>query len=152
MRFIKLKNEGKFATVDDEDFDRLSAFNWTVRKDGYVASGYGLMHRMVMNTPKGKDTDHRFGNRLDNRKSQLRTASRAQNISNMQVTARKTAKSKSRFKGVSWCKERSLWEAYIGKNYTKISLGRFKIEEDAARAYNKAAIRLFGEFACLNPI
>jgi len=97
--------------------------------------------------PSG-DIDHINGDKKDNRFSNLREATRSQNLSN--IGPQKN--NKSGFKGVCFNKMVSLWEAQITKNYQHRRLGYFNCPREAAHAYNKAAIELHGEFAVLNPI
>jgi hypothetical protein len=90
--------------------------------------------------------DHRNRDGLDNRRENLRMATPGQNLQN----SRKRYGTTSQFKGVSWAKRSNKWRAQIGMNYIRRELGLFRLEEDAARAYDSAAIRQFGEFARLN--
>lgn len=75
-----------YALVDQEDYKALSQFKWYLSKDGYAArrKGYGTtyMHRLVMNTPLGMSTDHINHDKLDNRKSNLRICTHAENMVN----------------------------------------------------------------------
>ena len=88
------------------------------------------------------------GNGLDNRKANLRICSNSQNQANRGVGKNNT----SGFKGV-WFDNRVLrWRAAIQVLKKRIQLGKFDLKEDAARAYNKAATKYFGEFALLNRI
>lgn len=88
--------------------------------------------------------DHKNNNTTDNRLSNLREATQQQNIRN----SRKRKGCTSRFKGVAFIRNR--WESTISVSGKKKYLGRFKSEESAARAYDNAAVRLFGDFAKLN--
>lgn len=158
MKFIEL-TQGKRAIVDEADFNFLDQWKWFVRNDNgrfYAsrkASGPGerkniSMAQVIMDTPAGMDTDHVNGNTLDNRKSNLRIATRQQNIFN--TSARK--KSTSKYRGVSWYKRGKSWGARIGINGKLIWLGFFKNEIEAAKVWNIKAKELFGEFAKLNPV
>jgi hypothetical protein len=153
MKEITL-NHGKTALVDDDDFDELSKHNW------FCSGGYAmrrsprpehktiLMHRVIMNTPDGMETDHINGNELDNRRMNLRNCSHASNIHNSKRPIHNT----SGFKGVcidKRCKYKK-WRAQIKLNKKGIHLGLFYTAEDAARAYDNAAKKYFGEFANLN--
>lgn len=95
-----------------------------------------------MNPPEGLVVDHINGNKLDNRRSNLRICTQSQNLN-----GRNTNKG---YIGVSWDKFRGKWKANIGKDYQKIFLGRFDTAEEAARVYDEKAVELFGEFARLN--
>ena len=102
------------------------------------------MSRVIMNCPKGKEVDHKNGNTLDNRHSNLRVCTHQENCRNR----RPNKNCVSSYKGVSWFKGK--WTAIINCNGKHRYLGRFKNEIDAAKAYDKAAKKAFGEFACLN--
>jgi len=91
--------------------------------------------------------DHVNHNGLDNRRSNLRLATIQENQFNRQI--QKTTKS-SQYKGVSWETKQNKWRPSIKFNNQNIHLGSFTSEEDAARAYDKVAKELFGEFCCLN--
>lgn len=158
MKYIRVK-WGMRAIADDEDYDWLSQFKWRLTPSGYVyrldeiAPNQFLrimMHRAILLTPHDKITDHINGNTLDNRRGNLRICTSSQNQANRRCT-RKTPTT-SRFKGVSWHAGDRRWQAKIGVNRQHIYIGEFKDETDAARAYNEAAKKYFGEFARLNPV
>jgi hypothetical protein len=105
------------------------------------------MHRHLLDLPSGTDVDHKNHNGCDNQRDNIRPATRGQNTTHTKyVRSGKT----SRFRGVYWDKEKNRWRAMININKRPRSLGRFKNEEDAARAYDTAAIKTYGEFACVN--
>jgi len=168
MKKIKL-TRGMFALVDDEDFEYLNQFNWMVSESHNMFYAVGIlsshrvrgvkhkvvkMHQVIMRTPKGKCTDHINRNGLDNRKKNLRICTNAENCKN--TVSRKGFT--SIYKGVCRRLTRNVnknyyfWVAQITLNYKVIHLGHFEKEVDAARAYNKKAKELFGEFASLNKI
>jgi len=99
------------------------------------------MHTFLTGWPM---VDHRNGNGLDNRRANLRPATKSQNGANRLIAA----SNKSGFKGVDLKKGR--WRAQIKVVGSKIHLGYFDLAEEAARAYDMAAIEAFGEFATLN--
>jgi hypothetical protein len=153
--------KGKVAVVDDADFEWLSQWKWTYlpskndrgyayrrkRVDGRNTCIY--LHRFIMETPEGMDTDHKNGNPLDNRRVNLRICTTAENLANRGPLL---TRNKSGYRGV--CLQRNKWIAQIGyrraDGRTNIVLGRFNTPEEAARAYDKELHAKFGEFAKLN--
>lgn len=134
--------KGKFAKVDNEDFDRLKDINWKY-SNGYACnSSFGRMHRLILNVQEGTLVDHIYGDKLDNRKNKLRVCGNSENIFNS-----KGRGGTSSYKGVSWRKCTNKWKMSITKNYKVYSNSTFNTEEEAARAYDKKALELFGEFA-----
>ncbi len=120
---------------------------YAVRKFGPSNSrGSHRMHRIILSENEALAVDHRDGQGLDNRRSNLRPATSSQNAMN----CRKNRTGTSIFKGVSFASGRNLWKAEICINRKRIFIGRFAVEEDAARAYDAKAIELFGDFAVLN--
>lgn len=139
--------QGKVAMVDNEDFEHLSQFNWNVVEQGYAFnSKVGLMHRYIMNAPPHLEVDHKEHNRLDNRKSELRLATRPQNSAN----TRPRRGSSSKYTGVYWSKRAGKWVSDITKDGKKKRVGTFDTEKEAGMAYDKKALELHGEFAYLN--
>lgn len=160
MKEIPL-SKGKFALVDDEDYDFLMQWKWCVNSFGYAVRSIGYkkpngkwscktvqMHRVVMNTPDGMDTDHRDTDKLNNQRNNLRICTRAQNKMNTNLRAGGT----SGYKGVTWSKQKGKWQGYIILQGEKANLGHFACKVDAAKAYNKAALENFGKFARLNDV
>lgn len=142
-------SRGEVAIVDDENFEELSQSKWHCDKQGYAVRGdHEYMHRIIMNAPKGMTVDHINGDKLDNRRENLRLCEHAENMRNM----KKHKDNKSGYKGVSWNKYHKRWVATIGFNYEHIRIGFFDNIHDAARAYNERAKELFGEFASINEV
>ena len=140
--------QGQIVDVDAEDLDFLLGYiwhaHWNPTRKTYSAKNrtVGSMHRYIMGTPDRMHTDHRNHNTLDNRKENLRICTQIENSMNGKLPKN----NKSGFKGVSWDKINKKWVAHIGNT----SLGRFKNKTEAARAYDKAAVGLFDEFALTN--
>ena len=145
---------GKFAIIDAADYDRVKDFKWcTVQKDSTFyaktlrTNGSHLsLHRLITNAPKHLVVDHINHNGLDNRKTNLRLCTPAQN----QQNARPRTGGTSRHKGVHWDKRRKKYIVQVGHRSKRYNLGGFENEDDAGRAYDKKAKELFGEFAYLN--
>lgn len=153
MKVISTTNGGQ-AFVDDEDYEILSKHEWLLGKNGYVfrfdrVNGKRkavYMHRVVNNTPEGMYTDHINGVTHDNTKRNLRNATKLENQRNQ-----KSNYGTSKYKGVCWHGS-GKWSAQITVNYKKKHLGLFTDEREAAKTYNAAAIREFGEYARLNEV
>ena len=163
MKKIPL-SRGRFALVDDEDYDWLMSWKWhlvvdrnncayAIRHTGTVNGERGIirMHRLLMNTPSGMEVDHADGDGLNNQRNNLRNCSKAENQRNKKRQANNT----SGFKGVvidyeNRLKRRKRIRAKIGYNGKVILLGRFSTVVDAAKAYDAKAKELYGEFARLN--
>jgi len=151
MREIPLANSDKVVLVDDADYKRLAAEDWVLTKSGYAQSmdrPRVLMHRHIMRPIKeGITVDHINRNRLDNRKSvNLRFAT----YSEQRRNTKKRRDCTSKYKGVRRSKSGSWIASIKPPNSKQVRLGTFDDEVEAAKAYNKAAKKHFGEFANLN--
>lgn len=140
-----------YALIDKKDLKKVMQHTW------YYSHGYAIssaktgrvwMHRLINKTPEGFDTDHKNGNRLDNRRKNLRTASKQQNAQNRN----QSGANRHGYKGVTQQKDSRKYEASIKFNQKSIYLGSFETVEEAASAYNVAARKYFGEYAALNQI
>jgi len=149
--------QGMCAIVDLEDQPRVMARKWRVAVDGttgraiQVCSGerLSLAHFVLGVSPNRRILiDHKSGNIFDNRKNNLRLCTPSENNAN----SRKRNGTTSQYKGVSWYSPRKTWRAQTKKHGVGYHLGYYHDEKQAALAYNKAAVVLFGEFARLNEI
>ena len=136
--------------VDDEDFEWLNQWKWYISAWRVVSRKETnrtiFMHKMLISVPEGYTVDHKNGDRLDNRKENLRKANVFQQAHNRP----KTSLNKSGFKGVSWSKIGNKWVAQIKINNKQINLGYFKGKLQAAKKYNEVASKFHGTFARLN--
>lgn len=139
--------QGKFAKVDNEDFERCKDINWNYTTIGYATNGrVGYMHRYIMNAPDYMLVDHKeIEETLDNRKSNLRLATKAQNQRN-----RRPKEGTSHYKGVDWLIKNKKWRGRIRFKGMEYTLGSFDDEIECAKAYDRKALELFDEFAYLN--
>lgn len=151
VRHIGL-TRGYFAVVDAADYAWLSRYKWTALVAGskvYAIRAHKgktiLMHREIMQPPDGLVVDHIDGNGLNNRRSNMRACTREQNLYNSRPRNKR-----SKHKGVRYCEERDNWIAEITRRGHKFHLGTFDDEIEAARAYDRRAVELFGAFARLN--
>jgi len=160
-RKIPLSN-GKYAIVDDEDYELVSKFKWHYlpsNRNGYAISHCHLgmlnkkritstilLHRLIMRPPKGVNIDHISGNGLDCKRNNMRFCNQSENLRN----SRPQKNTRSKYKGVSWHNKLGKWRAYINISAKQIHLGIYGSEIEAAHAYNAASIKYFGDFAYLN--
>lgn len=156
MKLLKLSfrdpSKVVYTKVDDDIYEQIKDLKWNAQgKDGYVTysfynKGYPkilLLHRLIMNCPKGMVVDHINRDKLDNRVENLRICTQAQNSYNH------ARQSKNRYKGV--VKKGARWNAQIHYDNTTNYIGAYVTEEEAALAYNAEAIKR-GEFAKLNDV
>lgn len=149
MKRIKLSNKG-VALVDDKDYDRLSKWTWRLDRYGYATNVRRIdgkcktifMHRCLIDAPKGIDIDHINRNPLDNRRVNLRQATRSQNC----VNSKLRVNNRSGYKGVSWDRSINKWRAQAYKNGKQIYLGVYDSIEEAVKVRKLKAIELYGKF------
>jgi hypothetical protein len=156
MKTIPL-SQGKVALVDDEDYQRVSAFKWSAAlrdHKWYACRNLGrqhkqqliYLHRFIVDAPTGCEVDHEDGNGLNCMRLNLRKCTPVQNRCNTGLSVR----NKSGFKGVHWRRDIQKWAAQIKTHGYKISLGVYDSAEAAARVRDVAARKYHGEFAWLN--
>jgi hypothetical protein len=141
--------DGFYAYVDAADYEWLSQWTW------HLYNGYAgrrekgkliFMHRQIARPPKGMVVDHHNRNRMDNTRANLRVCTPQENGRNKG----KRAGASSRFVGVFYCKASGKWRAHIWFEGGYVSIGYFTDEVEAARAYDRKAVELFGATARLN--
>jgi AP2-like factor (euAP2 lineage) len=162
MKELYLENSKQKALVDDEDYNRVSMYFWYVTKAEHNTSTIrrriGTRHITLAREVMQNFTvmfDHKDNNFLNNQKNNLRQCSYQQNAANIpKRKGRDGVTTTSKYKGVCWNKINKKWKVSITFNQKKIHLGMFKYEDEqqAAEAYNKKALELFGEFALLNKL
>jgi hypothetical protein len=144
--------------IDDEDIEKVSKFRWYVNEDGYAVRNRSWketsdtiplkMHRLILNSLKGSSTDHINGNKLDNRKSNLRICTIAQNNFGRGLKSNNT----SGVKGVHLHKPTGKWMVRVAANNKRHYFGLFSSKEEAIGVYNENCKLLHGEFSHLNAI
>jgi hypothetical protein len=151
--------EGLYTIVDLSDYYLLGNFHWCAKRDRRNLYAVRFLnepdkqativslHRIILNSPPNLLVDHKNGHTLDNRRENLRLATRSQNVHNKCKTQSKTS---SKFIGVSFEKRRGRWDVRIRHEGKQIWIGTFDNEIDAAKAYDAAARKYHGEFARLN--
>lgn len=145
IRKVAMTN-GMTALVDEEDYEKVMGFNWYLKNKRYAAAGDKtlFMHRLLLPEcppwPLG-EIDHINGNGLDNRRSNLRICTKAQN----QWNARRRTDNTTGYKGVS--KHGNRFKAYIFADGKQIHLGMFATPEEAAEQYKIASRKYYGEYA-----
>jgi hypothetical protein len=150
--------QGKFALIDEADAERVLSHKWRASLSngkwyakGWTAGREELLHRFILDAPKGTEVDHRNGDGLDCQRDNLRLATRTQN--NMNKPHRRD--SSSGYKGVRFIRGQHSttprpWRAEISARGNRYWLGRFSTALAAAQAYDMAAKQLHGEFAKVN--
>lgn len=149
---------GLVAQIDDQDYDLVSGYKWTARRDrktdGIYAVGLKsgmqnavLMHRIILGAGPGEVVDHADRNGLNNTRANIRICTYSQNQQNAKKRKNRSTHRSSKYKGVSWKVSSNKWRAQIKSNGQVIDLGLFVDELEAAHAYDKAAREVFGIFS-----
>ena len=151
MKTINL-TKGHKTIVDDDDYEWLSKNKWCFHSKGYAhrrasiyegKTGIIYMHREIAKPKTGEQTDHINGDKLDNRRENLRSCNNSQNQINQKIDRTNT----TGFKGVFVHKPSGKFCAMIQKDKKRKYLGLFLTREAASSAYQSACVSLFGEFA-----
>ena len=156
--FLIELSQGRYAKVCACHVHLVVGKRWQYACAGYAVThkhgkgvrGTLLMHRVILGLEPNSEFegDHRYGDKLDNRCSELRVCNGSQNVSNKG----KQSNNKSGYKGVVYDEARNKWRAEIAFEHKRIAIGRFDTKEEAALAYNKKAYELHGEYARLNVV
>lgn len=139
------KNEK--ITVDTDDLEKVKNHTWRMNTNGYAETEHNRktirIHRLLMDAPKNLVVDHINHDKKDNRRSNLRLCTYAENNHNVAIGKSK----KSNIRGVSWSKREQRWRAKIVVNKKEIGLGYYKNINDAIKARKEAEKKYYGEFA-----
>jgi hypothetical protein len=147
--------KGKVTLVDDDDVALVAGFRWHYGCRGYAVrvtrdqdgrKKWVFLHRVLIDPPPGLTVDHIDGDRLNNRRANLRVATHSQQRANTKVGKN----SKSGFKGVTWHGASRLWHVRVGFQGKTLSFGYYDDPIQAARVYDAKALELYGPFARLN--
>lgn len=157
-RYIHLTGkhgEGKRAIVDADTYDYLNQFKWHLNSDGYPQHSFWnketkkdvdkKMHQIVMNTPKGMDTDHISADKLDNRRNNLRVCTHSQNMMNRSRQSNNT----SGYKNIYWSEQHKQYRIIMVVSKKRYNLGLYRTIDGAVKARNKFLDKLHGQYANL---
>jgi hypothetical protein len=158
MRRIQL-TRGKEVIVDNQDYNYLMQWLWSYNSNGYAVrrcrtrkQPYIYMHLAIGRRKGIRKPGHRNRNKLDNRRRNLRPATGSQQIINQALRRDNTSGYKGVFDMGRYSIRRKPWLAHIRYKRKRETIGYFRTKKEAARAYNKRALELFGPFAWLNPV
>ena len=150
---LTLINSPRTVQLDAADYAAVSIYCWSLaqkRDKCYAIARVNgrrvYLHRLIMGSPRGRIVDHEDGDGLNCQRHNLRVCTRSQNMGN----ARKHRDRKGQYKGVHFDKTEQRYIAQICCKRKRYKLGRFETDIEAARAYDKKAIELFGDFALVN--
>ncbi len=149
--FDKNQNIIAQAIIDLDDYEKVKDKKWCLdmHRGGYASDRNETLHSFLFKAKsQGLYIDHINGNRLDNRKTNIRLCTQMQNTYNRGLASN----SSSGYKGVSWHSRIKKWQTRIGFNHKRKHLGYYNTKKEAALAYNEAAIKYYGEFARINEV
>jgi len=151
-----LENSELYFIIDNEDFDFVSKHKWKLF-DGYAViaesnNEIARLHRLLLCSSDNEDliVDHKNRKRLDNRRKNLRIATRSQNMCNRSKP--KWSNATSNFKGVRYLSKNKYWQVRLQVDKKQLLVGHFTSEVASANMYNHYAKKLHGEFAVLNSV
>jgi hypothetical protein len=144
------KDKDFHCLYDQEDQELISRFSWSLHSQGYAQTTINgrivLMHRLILGIVDNPEieTDHRFHNKLDNRRSEIRICNHSQNRRN----SRKLMQGSSKYKGVY--RDGRYYHSQIVKDQKVVNLGRYRSEVTAGKVYDQEARKEFKDFAFPN--
>lgn len=147
LALINLSPTSKNFEIDDIDFNLVSQYTWFLDSDGYPVAHIRGKTKSIMILLVGKGYDHKDRNPLNNKRTNLRKASRTQNNANRGLCKIGCT---SKYREVNLKDGR--WRATVSYQHRQLHIGCYDTELDAARAYNKYATIYYGEFATLNEV
>jgi hypothetical protein len=146
---IIFTSDNNFILIDTEEYVRICNYCWSITSNGYAQArdcnefnSVVLMHRIIMDAPKGKVVDHKNHIILDNRKENMRLCTQLENVKNQLLSKANT----SGYKGVYWSTEKEKWYVKIGLNNKNLHLGYFNNIIEAFNTRLEAEIDYFGEY------
>ena len=153
MKYLKLSNSSSLVKLDDEDYDRLPGYLWSLGKGNIYNSRFNLiLCRFILGiTDISLQPDHIDRDIFNCQKENLRVCTKQQNCFN-RGKGEYLKKPSSKYKGIYWMKNRKCWAVRIYVNGQRLSLKTYKSEIKAAEAYNEAVKKYYGEFGYLNKI
>lgn len=156
MKLIKIEGSRKYGMVDDADYEKVVSHNWSLNDSGYpraaLKGGIVYLHRMIIDDGEHDhlEVDHKDRVKIDCRRSNLRFCTHQQNTWNTKRKQRHDTV--SQYQGVGYCYESRTWTARVTKSGEMVHHTNHDTEIEAARYYNNAAKKHFGEFAYQNEI
>lgn len=149
MKEIQL-TRGRVTLVDDVDYEKVAQFKWCYMTAGYAARSVArgekrwlvYLHRFILDAPEGVYVDHIDGDKLNNRRSNIRLCTQSEN----KMNSGKYANNTSGHAGVAFDKSTGSWKAYINVDKKLKHLGRFPTKEEAVKCRKAAEEKFFGDF------
>ena len=148
-RVVSIKGRDVIISPQDYNIVVSKKWQWAGSRRAYLYHHYReagkrkciMLHRLILNAPKGVCVDHKDGNTFNNTRENLRLCSQSQNLQN------RRARQNTHLKGITFRRDRNRWRARIKYNGKELYLGYYRTQEEAHAAYLEAARKYYGEFA-----